>query len=119
MPLDNTPYSDFVAVRAKGGEDILSNLDPGKADLWHMATGIVGEAGEFIDCVKKHVVYGQPLNRENAIEELGDIEFYLQGVRNILGLSRKEILSANVAKLQKRYPVQYTDAAAKERADKQ
>lgn len=111
-------YADFVAVRMKGGEDILANLDPGKADLWHGATGVSGEAGELLDCVKKHVIYGQPLNRENLLEELGDIEFYLQAIRNTIGVSREEILKQNFDKLLARYPVEYTDAAAKARADK-
>ena len=111
-------YSDFVAVRAKGGEDIQASLDPGKCDLMHMAIGVSGEAGELLDAVKKHVIYGKPLDRENVIEELGDIEFYLAGIRNTLGVPRSFIIESNVAKLQKRYPVQYTDAAAIARADK-
>lgn len=111
-------YSDFVAVRTKGGEEILSNLDHGKCDLVHMAIGISGEAGELLDAVKKHVIYGKPLNRENVIEELGDIEFFLAGIRNTLGVPREFIIESNIAKLRKRYPVSYTDAAAIARADK-
>ena len=115
---DEDTYSDFVAVRAKGGEDIQASLDPGKCDLMHMAIGISGEAGELLDAVKKHVIYGKPLDWENVIEELGDLEFYLAGIRNTLSLPRQFIIETNVAKLQKRYPVQYTDAAAIARADK-
>jgi NTP pyrophosphatase (non-canonical NTP hydrolase) len=118
MPISLDQYPDFVAVRSKGGEAIAESLDPGKCDLMHMAIGIAGESGEFLDCVKKHIIYGQPLNRENALEELGDIEFYLQGARNALGLSREEVLAANIAKLEKRYPVEYSDSSAKARADK-
>lgn len=111
-------YSDFVAVRVKGGEDILAGLDHGKCDLLHMAIGISGEAGELLDAVKKHVIYGKPLDRENVIEELGDLEFYLAGIRNTLALPREFIIESNVAKLQKRYPISYSDAHAIARADK-
>ncbi len=116
--MDPLTYSDFVAVRLKGGDAILENLDPGKCDLLHNAIGVSGEAGELLDAVKKHIIYGQPLDRANILEELGDLEFYLQGLRNCLLVDREEILRLNVEKLQKRYPVTYTDQAAKTRADK-
>lgn len=116
--MTNDLYTDFVAVRMKGGEDIHASLTPGKCDLLHGAIGVAGEAGEFLDAVKKHVIYGQPLNLENAIEELGDIEFYLQAVRNSLGIPREFIIQKNVEKLQKRYPVQYSDEKAQSRDDK-
>ena len=41
-------------------------------DLMHAALGLSGEAGEFADAIKKHLVYGRELDRENAIEELGE-----------------------------------------------
>ena len=112
-------YSAFVAARVKHPFDILDALLPSEVNLWHAATGISGEAGEFLDCVKKHVVYSQPLNRENAIEELGDLEFYMEQARQQLGVSREEVLAASVAKLEKRYPISYTDQAAKDRKDKE
>lgn len=116
--MQDETYSDFVAVRMKGGEAILDSLNPGKCDLLHGAIGAAGEAGELLDCVKKHVIYGQPLNRENLVEELGDIEFYLQAIRNATGIPREFIIQKNLEKLQKRYPVRYSDAEAKERKDK-
>lgn len=118
MPISLDQYPDFVAVRTKGGEAIAESLDPGKCDLLHMAIGISGEAGELLDCVKKHVIYGQPLNRENALEELGDAMFYIQGACNALGVSLEDLIRGNITKLEKRYPVEYSDAAAKARADK-
>ena len=112
-------YPMFVSARVKSPVEIDLALTYEKVNLWHAATGISGEAGEFLDCIKKHVVYAQPLNRENAIEELGDLEFYMEQARQQLGVSREEVLAANVAKLEKRYPISYTDQAAKERKDKE
>lgn len=117
--ITDTAYTEFVVTRVKDASEILLTITPTKINLWHAATGISGEAGKFLDCIKKHVVYAQPLNRENAIEELGDLEFYMEQARQQLGVSREEVLAANVAKLEKRYPISYTDQAAKERKDKE
>lgn len=112
-------YQDMVKTLAKSGEAILKNLTPEKAHIWHMVTGIVGEAGELIDAVKKHVVYGQELDINNVIEEKGDIEFYMEGLRQALNITRDETLEANKKKLAKRYEnFKYSDEQAKNRADK-
>lgn len=90
-----------------------------KVDLLHGTMGLSGEVGEFVDAVKKHVFYNQPLDIENAIEELGDIEFYLEAVRKNLGIKREETLVANIEKLGKRYSnFEYSDEKAKDRIDK-
>lgn len=112
-------YQDFVKSLKKPGNDIIASLTPEKADLWHMATLLSGEAGELVDAIKKHVIYGNPLDLENAIEELGDIEFALSGIRSVLSVTRNDVVRKNVEKLKKRYPAgSYSDAQAKERADK-
>lgn len=111
-------HSDLVRKLKKKPELILQAMTPLKADLIHMVMGIAGEAGELLDAVKKHTIYNKPLDVENIIEELGDLDFYTEGLRQILGLSRDEILTHNIAKLSKRYQDGYSDKAAQERADK-
>lgn len=112
-------HADMVAVLSKTGEAILAGLTPAGVDLWHHASCVQGEAGELFDACKKHAIYGKDVDRENVIEELGDLEFYLQGVRRNLGISREETLQANYDKLSARYEgLRYTDAAAIARADK-
>ena len=111
-------YPDLVKALKKPGKEILDTLTPEKCDLMHMALGLAGEAGEILDAVKKHVIYNQPLDLANVREELGDIEFFGEGIRQNLWLSRGEILVENIQKLQKRYGSKYSDAAAKERKDK-
>lgn len=112
-------YAEMVKTLVKPGADILATLTPERADLWHCATGIVGEAGELIDAVKKHVAYNKPIDRENVVEELGDMEFYMEALRQNLGITREETLDSNVAKLSVRYEgMKYTDKAAQDRADK-
>ena len=85
----------------------------------HAAMGVSGEAGELIDAIKKTWIYGKPLDRENVLEEAGDLLFYLQALLTECGYTLDDAMTANVAKLAKRYPRGYTDAAAIARADKE
>ena len=109
-------YDTFVAVRFKA-KDLTQNTDI--LPLLHAVVGVSGEAGELLDAIKKAWVYGKPLDRNNVIEELGDIEFYLEAARAELGVTRDEVIQANREKLIKRYPTGYTDSAAIARADKE
>jgi NTP pyrophosphatase (non-canonical NTP hydrolase) len=70
----------------------------------HAISKLATEAGELLDCLMKTIIYNKPLDTTNIIEELGDIEFYLQQIRNIYQLNREDVLAANVRKLDTRYP---------------
>lgn len=116
-------HASMVCALVKPGSDILDTLSPEKCDLLHMTIGLSGESGEMLDAIKKHIVYNKELDRENVIEELGDIEFYLEGIRQNLNISRIDTLDANLNKLLKndtaRYKLgKYTDTQAQDRADK-
>ena len=109
----------MVAALCKEGETIQRELTAEDCHNLHMSMGIAGEVGELIDAVKKAIIYQKPLDRKNVVEEMGDIEFYLEGLRQGLRITREETLDANIAKLGKRYTgFNYTDQAAKDRADK-
>ena len=113
-------YADMVAALCKSGYDIIMELDAAKAHALHMAVGISGESGELLDCIKKHTMYNKPIDRENLVEELGDIEFYLEGLRQVFGVTREEVLAVNQAKLEKRYSSgKYSNQQAQARADKE
>lgn len=112
-------HSDMVRALVKDGATIAQEIDGQDAHLMHMAIGVSGEAGELLDAIKKKVIYRKPLDMENILEELGDIEFYLEGIRQGLGVTREECLAANIEKLGKRYNgMKYSDQAAQDRADK-
>lgn len=114
------PYPEMVVTLAKPGQAIQDSLTPDRCHLLHMTMGISGEAGELLDAIKKVVIYGKPLDITNIIEELGDLEFYLEGLRQGLDITREETLDANKCKLLgKRYASgSYSDAQAIDRADK-
>lgn len=111
-------HAAMVRRLKKDPKVIMADFHERDADLVHMALGLSGEAGEIVDAVKKYSIYGKELDVKNAIEELGDIEFYAEGMRRIIGVTRREVLRRNIKKLTKRYGQQYSDRAAIERKDK-
>jgi len=105
-------YEAFVCQLIKERGSLAANLE-------HMLIGTYGEGGELADAIKKHTIYGKPLDLVNVVEELGDLEFYLAGIRQMLGIKREDVLTNNLVKLQARYPKgSYSDADAQARADK-
>lgn len=80
-------------------------------ELSYMALGLAGEAGEFVDIVKKvardhgymhHLVDLSPELIEKMRDELGDVLWYLTQLANILGLTIPELMSLNMRKLRAR-----------------
>lgn len=116
----NITHSELVKALVKPGEAIVKDMTASDANLMHMAIGVSGEAGELLDAIKKAVIYRKPLDLQNVIEELGDLEFFLEGIRQELQINREETLQANINKLKIRYEkLTYSDEAAQVRADKQ
>ena len=112
-------YGRFVESRTKPGEEIVAEMTPFKAHLLHMTMGAMTEVGEIGTTIKAHVFYGKELDLENLIEELGDLEFYIEGLRGKLEIWRSQVLDHNVKKLSKRYAKGYSNEAAINRADKE
>lgn len=105
---------------AKFVNGLFKQMGTPASSLMHATVGISGEAGELLDAAKKHWVYGKELDRENIIEELGDLRFYYQAVLNQLDVTDEDIQNANKSKLAKRYPDSvYKDEHAIARLDKQ
>jgi NTP pyrophosphatase (non-canonical NTP hydrolase) len=103
---------------AEAGIEMLAGLTPRKAHMVHMGLGIAGEAGEIAKAVGEWCDSDGELDVDNIIEEVGDCFFYLQGILLAIGVTRNEVMAANVAKLSKRYPSNYSNEAALSRADK-
>lgn len=92
--------------------------------LLHAVMGIAGEAGELVDAIKKHVFFGKELDKENVIEELGDILFYLEAMAQLLNVSKTQLMGHNVDKLltgakARHKSGSYSDEAQNARSDKQ
>lgn len=113
-------HAEMVSRLVKPGQTIVDEMTSERAHMIHMIMGMSGEIGELLDAIKKHVIYGKELDIAHVIEELGDLEFYTEGLRRQLGLDREVILAYNVKKLARRYghDFEYTDGSAIARADK-
>jgi NTP pyrophosphatase (non-canonical NTP hydrolase) len=68
------------------------------------ALGLAGEGGEVIDLIKKHLFHGKPLDRDRAIEELGDVLWSVQCLAEALDVAISEVAQRNTEKLRRRYP---------------
>lgn len=99
-------YSEFVRRRNS------KQIDPDRIhfDLLHCALGIAGEAGEFVDAIKKPIIYGRELDIVNCDEEIGDLLWFIQLYCNHRGKSMQELIDQNMRKLMIRYPDPEFDA---------
>jgi len=78
--------------------------EPQTLRLLHAAMGMATEAGEFVDMLKRHFFYGTPIDFPNAIEEIGDQEWYVALAIDVLQTTMDHVLTVNVEKLLERFP---------------
>lgn len=79
------------------------NIAPLNTDILHGAIGVVTEAGELLDSLKKTIFYNRPVDEVNLKEEIGDCLFYLELVCQALGTTIPVELERNYGKLNVRY----------------
>ena len=110
----------LVGVSAIDPECKLHLKNPEDFELLHMAVGIAGESIELLESIFKTFTADSDKDMVNLVEELGDLEFFMEGFRKCLGIKRLDTLSANIDKLSKRYATgSYSNKQAQDRADKQ
>lgn len=73
-------------------------------ELANYTLGLVCEAGEVGDIIKKHIYHQHDLDKEKIISELGDVMWYLNNICNVLDISIEEVAKSNIEKLIRRYP---------------
>lgn len=73
-------------------------------ELLHAMMGCVTEAGEFTDQMKRHMIYGAPLDLTNLKEELGDVLWYVALAMRTLDTDFDTEFARNIKKLLVRYP---------------
>ena len=116
-PTQEESHAEMVKELWKDPAAILASLTPEKISLLHAVVGLVGEAAELLELFKKHVFLGHPLDNGKVVLEAGDVEFYMQALRQEIDISRDLILNANETKLRKRFPKGYSDEASIKRVD--
>ena len=93
--LDTKRYAEFVCM----GNFTKSNRD----SKFLAAMGLCGEAGEVSEILKKHLLHGNELNKEDLKKELGDVLWYFFHTLNVFEFTIEEIAKENVKKLCDRY----------------
>lgn len=86
-------------------------------ELANYALGLVCEAGEAGDILKKHLYHGHSLDLEKLKLELGDVMWYLGNLCNLLNIDLGEVAEKNIEKLEKRYPKGFSEKESRERID--
>lgn len=87
-------------------------------DLIHAVLGMQDEIGEIAKPLKAFLFYGHRMDRDNLIEELGDLLYYFYVGCHSIGVSVQEVQRRNVEKLRKRYPNgKFNPRMAKDRRD--
>lgn len=86
-------YSDWVE-----GKIITSGPDR----LIENTLGLVGEAGEVAEKIKKLIRDSNRFNDEDILKEIGDVVFYATALANIYGKGLQEVMELNVQKLDDR-----------------
>jgi NTP pyrophosphatase (non-canonical NTP hydrolase) len=100
---------NFVEL-AKRTESL--NYYPQNHRLEHAIDGLVTEAGELADAMKKAKYYGKTLDLVNLKEEGGDVLWYLALMFDELGTDFEAEMARVIAKLKARFPQKFEQAEA-------
>ena len=72
------------------------------------ALGVAGESGEYADLIKKQLYHGHAPDREKALDELGDILWYVAYAARSWMSDLGDVAYRNTMKLRRRYPDQFS-----------
>lgn len=111
---------DYVSRAIRTDTPITMELvarltDPDFIRLLHAGMGLCTESGEFMDMLKRHLIYGKPLDYVNAREELGDQMWYTALAIDVIRTTLDEVMTVNINKLKLRYPEKFSEACAIDR----
>lgn len=96
MSADVEAYKEYVISKCS-----LASLQ----DLELTAVlGLVGEAGEIADLIKKDRFHYHIRERNYSLKELGDLFFYFTLMLEVQGYTLENVIDTNMRKLDERYP---------------
>ena len=81
-------------------------------DQVHAILGFISEAAEFAELLREAAQSGKSINRDDLIDEAGDLMWYLAMLLQDIGSSFDEVTTKNNAKLRTRFPHKFTADAA-------
>lgn len=91
--VDPMDYSLWVEKKiiTKDQERLIENI-----------LGLVGEAGEVAEKIKKLIRDKSKVTNEDILKELGDVLFYTTALANIYGRGLQDVMKLNINKLDDR-----------------
>jgi NTP pyrophosphatase (non-canonical NTP hydrolase) len=91
--VDPMDYSLWVEKKiiTKDQERLIENI-----------LGLVGEAGEVAEKIKKLIRDKSKVTNEDILKELGDVLFYTTPLANIYGRGLQDVMKLNISKLDDR-----------------
>jgi NTP pyrophosphatase (non-canonical NTP hydrolase) len=72
-----------------------------------LGLGIVGEAGEVADYIKKVIGHGHAMEVDRLVKEIGDVLYYVSMIATLVGVELSVVAQVNIDKLKARYPVKF------------
>lgn len=91
------------------------NYYPQNPRVLHASMGLVTEAAELQDALKKASFYGKELDITNIKEEAGDMLWYLALLFDAIGTDFETEQARVIAKLKARFPDKFTEEKAENR----
>jgi NTP pyrophosphatase (non-canonical NTP hydrolase) len=91
--------------------------DTAERRFLNFSFGLMGETGEVVDLLKKHLFHGHELDRLKLKIELGDILWYIATIATTAGIELDNIGECNIAKLKARYPEGFSEEKSINRAE--
>jgi NTP pyrophosphatase (non-canonical NTP hydrolase) len=111
--MTNQTFSDYQLACLRTTDSSRS-----QHDRMVIATlGLVGEAGEFADALKKQIGHGHSADHAVLRAELGDVLFYVAELCNVMGWSMAQVAQEQVLKSLLRYPEGFSCEASLNRVD--
>tara|TARA_R110000803_G_scaffold37255_4_gene80272 strand:+ start:552 stop:908 length:357 start_codon:yes stop_codon:yes gene_type:complete len=77
-------------------------ITKGETRLIENTLGLVGEAGEVAEKVKKYLRDNTKVSQKDIVKELGDVIFYATALANYFYSNLPEVMESNMAKLNDR-----------------
>lgn len=106
--------NDYVEQAARTDAPLTAELlhrltNPQTVELLHAAMGMVTEAGELMDMLKKHIYANKPHDLVNAGEELGDELWYVAKALRAIQMTMADCQTMNINKLRLRFPDKFSE----------
>lgn len=80
--------------------------------MLHALLGIISEAGELADQLKRAYYYEETFDAVHWAEEIGDLQWYVALGAGAINLDLATCMMANLQKLAKRYPEKFNQKQA-------